>query len=153
MSNDRVRQCAFEEGMSVIVGTADLEGVPAGCRGIAVRTAPDFSTVTVYVPVATSRDIVANAATTKRLAVVATNVFDAASLQMKGAVTAVRLADDAEEAFVRTRLDKFAEALDVLGIPKRVTKALNHWPAFALEMKIDEIYDQTPGPKAGVAVR
>jgi hypothetical protein len=150
---DRIRQLAFLDGMSVIVGTADGDGVPASCRGIAIRPAADFSTAIVYVPVATSRDIVANAATTKRLAVAVTNVFDNNSVQFKGIVSTVRLADDEESEFVRTRLYQFAESLDAIGIPRRIVRSLNHLPAFALEMKIEEIYDQTPGPKAGSSVR
>ena len=129
-------------------------GVPAACRGFAVRATPDVgASATVYVPVATSRDLVANAATTKRLALSVTYPMDHTSVQLKGTVTSVRLADESEAAFVRKGLDGFADSLALIGIPRRIVTALNHWPAFALEMQVDEVYDQTPGPKAGAALR
>jgi hypothetical protein len=40
-----------------------------------------------------------------------------------------------------------------IGIPRRVTRAVTCWPAFAIQMKVEEIYDQTPGPKAGLRMR
>jgi hypothetical protein len=40
--------------------------------------------------------------------------------------------------------------LDAIGLPRRVTHRIAHWPAFAIEMTVEQIFDQTPGPKAGV---
>jgi len=34
-----------------------------------------------------------------------------------------------------------------------VLKSFVIWPAFAIEMKVDQIFDQTPGPKAGTRLR
>ena len=154
MSTDRFELFSGRTGVTVIVGSADAKGLPAGCRGIAIRADPAaLTTATVYVPVATSRDLVANAATTRRLAVAITNPLDHTSIQLKGTVTQVRLAEESEASFVQSGLDGFADSLAVIGVPRRLVRALNHWPAFALEMKVDEIFDQTPGPKAGTTLR
>jgi hypothetical protein len=127
--------------------------MPVGCRGIAVTSKDDLQTVTVYVPMATSRDLVAGLATTKRLSVVTTYPPDHATTQIKGTTTAIRLAADEEHDFLRGRLDAFAEVLHRLGFPLRVTRAVNYWPAFAIDMKVDELFEQTPGPKAGTLIR
>lgn len=139
--------------MSVLVGTADDAGMPACCRGIALVPDENLSSAVVYVPVATSRDVVANAATTKRLAVMASHPIDHISIQLKGTVQNVRLAREDEAALVRVRLEAFVDVLDRIGVPRQIARSIRHWPAFALEMKVDEIYDQTPGPKAGAAIR
>jgi hypothetical protein len=135
------------------VGTVSTSGIPAGCRAVGAVTSDELKTLTVYVPIATSREVLANIAANKRLALVATYPPDHSTVQVKGRTTGVRLAADAEEALVRARLELFAASLDHLGIPRRVTMAINHWPAFAIDFTIEEIFEQTPGPKAGTPIR
>lgn len=139
--------------MSLYAGTVGVDGVPVGCRAVALTTNPELSKITVYVPMTTSSDLVAGVAATKRLAVVATYPPDHFSMQLKGTTTAVRLATDDERELVRDRLEGFAEVLYGLGVPMRMVRAVNHWPAFAIDLQVDEIFDQTPGPKAGMPIR
>jgi hypothetical protein len=153
MLNDDLLQCIREGGTSVLVGTADTQCVPACCRGVAAKIAPDLSRVVAYVPVATSRDVIANAAATRRVAVVVTRPIEHTSVQMKGTIETVRLATADEEEFIRERLEQFACVLDTIGIPRRRVRAVTHWPAFAIETKVDEVFDQTPGPRAGTPLR
>ena len=148
-----LRRCPTDDGVSMFVGTVSPSGVPAGCRAIGAVSSDELETLTVYVPMATSREVLANIAATKRLAVVATYPPDHSTVQVKGTTTGVRLAADAEQPVVRKRLETFADSLDLLGIPKRVTRAINHWPVFAIELKVEEIFEQTPGPKAGTPIR
>lgn len=140
-------------GMSIVVGTVDATGIATCCRGVAVTTKDDFDTITVYVPVVTSQETLANVATTRRLAVLCTYPLDHFSLQMKGLSRGVRVAGPGEEAFVRERLGQWAEMLEAIGTPRRITLGTAHWPAFAIDMSVEEVFDQTPGPKAGNVVR
>jgi hypothetical protein len=135
------------------VGSADSNAVPACCRGIAVSTDGTLARATVYVPVATSRDVIANAATTKKLAVMITRVVEHVGVQLKGTVEAIRMAADDEAPFVRRRLQEFAEILDEIGLPRRVFLSINYWPAFAVEIAVEEVFDQTPGPRAGASIK
>jgi hypothetical protein len=128
MANERLMRCA-EGGMSIVVGSVDANGVATCCRGVAVATSDEFDTVTIYVPVATSQETLANVATTRRLALLCTNPLDHLSIQMKVGV------------------------LDAIGVPKHITRSSTHWPAFAIDMSVEEIFDQTPGPKAGNTFR
>jgi hypothetical protein len=153
MIDERILRVATGGGTSVLVGSADLSAVPACCRGIAVNTDGALTRATVYVPVATSRDVVANAATTKKLAVMITRVVEHVGIQLKGTVQTIRLAADDEAAFVRRRLNEFADVLDEIGLPRRIFRSVAHWPAFAIELTVEEVYDQTPGPRAGASIR
>ena len=139
--------------MSVLVGTVDRDGVPACCRGIAVLSNDDLKTATVFVPLATSRDVVANAAATRRIAVGTSMPIEHISFQMKGSVKELRLARDAEASFIEKRLASFADVLAKIGMPRHITMSMNHWPAFAIEFTIENMFDQTPGPKAGTELR
>jgi predicted RNA-binding Zn ribbon-like protein len=152
MDPTRLRRC-LEPGLSILVGTADSAGTPSCCRGIAIQSLDEFETITVFLPVATSHETIHNVATTKQLAVVATHPRDNFATQFKGTTLDARLAREDESAFVRQRLDALADVLDRIGVPRRLTHRVAHWPAFALTMRVEQVFDQTPGPKAGSRVR
>lgn len=139
----------IEGGISVFVGTADADKIPTCCRAIAFTTRDNFETVTVYVPAATGQETIANVATTRRVAIAATEPLSHGSIQIKGVSRGVKLAPAADEEFVRMRLHQFADVLAELGLPRRVTHRVTYWPAFAIEVSVEEVFDQTPGPKAG----
>lgn len=139
-------------GVSVIVGTVDADGVPTCCRGIAIALPDSFETVTVYVPAATGQETVANLATTRRVAISCTHPLSHESLQIKGLTRGVRLAPPGDEAFVTQRLEEFGEVLNAIGLARHVWRSVAHWPAFAIDVSIEQVFDQTPGPKAGAAI-
>jgi hypothetical protein len=151
MSRERLQGWA-DGGTSVLIGTVDAENMPTCCRGIAIATKDNFETVTVYLPAATGQETVANVATTRRIAVVLSRPLTHETIQIKGVSRGVRLAPPADEEYVRERLYAFAEVLDAIGLPMRVTKSVAHWPAFAIDLSVEEVFDQTPGPKAGSAI-
>lgn len=144
---------SVEPGVSVIVGSVDADGNPSCCRAVGLKSGDDLATVTVFVPVATSRDTIANVAATQRLAVVTTHPISHCATQLKGVVQRTRPARDDEEAFVVAHLGGFWSVLNAIGYPPRVTRSVAYWPAFALEMRVEEIYEQSPGPKAGTRLR
>jgi ABC-type polysaccharide/polyol phosphate transport system ATPase subunit len=74
-------------------------------------------------------------------------------VQLKGSVAGIRMADDDEAPFVRRRMSEFADVLDGIGLPRRIFRSVNHWPAFAIELEVEEVFDQTPGPRAGYCIR
>ena len=150
--NGRLAKC-LEPGVSVIVGSVDAEGNPACCRAVGLRSRDDLVTATVFVPVATSAETMANVASTGRIAVVTTHPITHCATQLKGVVQATRAASAEDEDFVREHFAGFGGVLQTIGYPARVTRSVAQWPAFALEMRVDEIYEQSPGPKAGTRLR
>lgn len=153
MLEERLLRVATDGGTSVLVGSADANAIPACCRGIAVSTGAALTKATVYVPVATSGDVIANAASTKKLAVMITRVVEHVGVQLKGTVETIRLAGDDEAPLVKRRLNEFADILDDIGLPRRIFRSVAHWPAFAIEVTVEEVFDQTPGPRAGEPIR
>jgi len=151
MSKDRARRC-LDGGSSVLVGTVDRHGMPACCRAIALTSSDDLASVTTYVPVATSQTTIANIANSHRMAVVVTHPIDHFSVQLKGVTRAARLAREDEAPLMTERLEQLADVLHSLGIPRHVTRAVGHWPVFAIDMRVEEIYEQTPGPRAGTRI-
>jgi hypothetical protein len=152
MSNTRVHRC-LETGLSILVGTVDVQGTPSCCRAVAIRSEDELETVTVYLPIATSHQIIQNIATTGRLAIAAAHPMEHCATQLKGMTIETRLAREDEASFVRGRLDAFADVLDSIGVPKGLTRAVAHWPAFAVSMRVEQVFEQTPGPNAGSRLR
>ena len=152
MLNPRLQRC-LEPGLSLLVGSVDAQGAPTCCRAYGLRSTDDLETVTVYVPVATSHETIQALATTGRLAIGATYPADHSATQLKGVVTDTRLAREDEAAFVREQLRVWTDVLAEFGVPKRLSSRATYWPAFAVTMRVEEIYEQTPGPKAGSRLR
>lgn len=152
MLSARVQRCT-EGGLSILVGTVDGEGFPSCCRAFALTSNDNLATATVYLPVAISQEMIANIATTRRIAVFCSEPMSHDSIQLKGTTRTVRLASEAEGELLRTRLEQFAAVLDGVGLPKRITRSLAFWPAFAVEFNVDNLFEQTPGPKAGDVLR
>lgn len=139
--------------MSLFVGTVSRDGWPAGCRAVAATSSDGLQSLTIYVPMATSAEVLANIAATKRIALVASHPPTHQTVQLKGVASGVRLASDDQAELVRTRFESFAGVLHAIGIPRRIARSVNQWPAFAVEMKVEEIFEQTPGPNAGTLIR
>jgi hypothetical protein len=152
LSDEAVRRL-LEPGTSILVGTVDPDGWPACCRGVAIVGHPDHEGVVVYVPVATAAQTVANIASNGRVAVVSSEPVSHVSLQLKGRARAVRLADDGEAETVRTCMERLADVLDSVGLPRGVTRTVASWPAFAVDLAVEAVFEQTPGPCAGALVR
>jgi hypothetical protein len=147
-----VHRC-LDPGLSVVVGTVDAQNIPSCCRAIAISSADDLGTVTVYVPVATGQDTIQNVATTKRLAITASNPPDHRTTQLKGTTIDARLARDDEQPFLRERVEAFVDVLEKFGFPRGMARRFAYWPAFAVTIRVDEIFEQTPGPQAGNRIR
>ena len=152
MLNERLQRC-LQPGLSIIVGSVDAHGAPTCCRAYGLRSTDDLETVTVYVPIATSHETIQALATTGRLAIGATWPADHSATQLKGMVTDTRLAREDEAAFVRDQVRVWSDVLAEFGVPKRLSIRATCWPAFAVTMRVEEIYEQTPGPKAGGRLR
>jgi hypothetical protein len=150
--NERVLK-SLEPGVSVIVGSVDAMGNPSCCRAVGLRSDDGLATATVFVPMATSKETIANVASTRRLAVVTTHPITHCATQLKGIVEHTRVAREDERPFIEAHLGGFSGVLKTIGYPLRVTRSVVRWPAYALELRVEEIYEQTPGPKAGSRLR
>jgi hypothetical protein len=140
-------------GMSILVGTVDAAGWPATCRAAALVGHEDGQGVTVYLPVATGAQTIANIATSGRVAIVSSCPADHGTVQLKGRSRGVRVAGEDEAGIVRAQLERFADVLDQVGVPRRLARSFACWPAFAVDVAVEAVFDQTPGPRAGALVK
>jgi hypothetical protein len=139
----------IESGISVLVGTRDARLRPDCVRAAGVRADSAANTLTVFLPAATSERALANLADNGRIAVTVTRAIDHRSLQLKGGVLEVRPADPEERAEMERYLELLAADWGHVGVPRKSTKAMNHWPSFTVTLRCEALFEQTPGPDAG----
>lgn len=141
-----------ESGISVLVGTRSDRLLPNCCRGVAARVDRETGELLVFLPTATAAQNIADLEQNRRIAVCFSRAVDHRSIQMKGSVQSIESADEADrEAILRYRR-AFTEAWGTIGIAPRLTLRVAHWPAHRIRVRIDSIFNQTPGPGAGATL-
>jgi len=135
-------------GVSVLVGTCGADLAPDCVRGVGIRVWPGGCRATVLVPLATSAACRANLAATGRVAVTLAAIPTHRSIQLKGPA-AVRDGDAADHELARRYRAAFAQELGWAGHPLANGSRLAIWPCAAIELEIEHVFAQTPGPAAG----
>ncbi|MFT3915167.1 MAG: hypothetical protein QM704_13910 [Anaeromyxobacteraceae bacterium] len=138
-----------ESGVSIHVGTADARLVPEAARVMGCRVEPGGDEVTLFVPRAAAGRTLDNLALNGRVAAVFARPLDDLSFQLKGAVLEVRDATEADRPIIERYRPLLSEMFQFVGIPSRITFAIAVWPAVAVRFRVESIFVQTPGPKAG----
>lgn len=134
---------------AVHVATRDAELRPDIVHGVGFASGPAPGLLTIYLPHATSARSVANLRENGLVAVALAEPLTHRTVQVKGRCAMLRDARPAERADIEQCLGEFARQVGVLGMPPAVLRALSHWPAHAVEMSVDAVFEQTPGPGAG----
>jgi hypothetical protein len=135
----------------VVLGCAsrDARLVPRSVWPVGIRVEPGGEEVTVYLPVTTAGEMVANLRDNRRIAVVATGPVDHRAVQMKGPVLEIRPATDDERSHTDHYRASLPRTLEPLGVPRTVILRVEHWPAHAVRFRVEHLFVQTPGPAAG----
>jgi hypothetical protein len=144
-----------EGGVAVIVGTRDANRVPEMARGWGVRVLPDRQQVELSIAECSGRRTLDNLTGNQQIAITLAIPSTYRSIQIKGRAleTSVPLPEDLER--VDHHREAFLQEVESVGLARPLAARL-----FAAEMEvspalvkirlsIDEIFDQTPGPKAG----
>jgi len=139
-----------EGGVSLLVATCDAGGAPDCVRAVGLRVWPGASQLTVLLPAAMAETSVANVRANPRLAMTFSQIASHRTVQLKGAVLAVRDGDEADRLLATQYRVKLAESLAFVGSPAANTMRMRIWPCVAIDLDIEVVYAQTPGPVAGV---
>jgi hypothetical protein len=135
--------------VSLLVGTCDASARPDCVRAVGVRVRADACGLTVLVPSATGATSVANVRANPRIAVTLSEVPTHRTFQVKGRVLAVRDGDADDHALARRYRASFVETLAYVGQLPRLAGRIRVWPCHAIDLEIEVVFAQTPGPVAG----
>lgn len=140
----------LSSGVVTSVATRDAALAPELVPAVGSRVARDRRTLTVFVPRALAGATLANIANNGHLAVTATRPSDHKSMQFKGTARGVHDAADTDRPLLEMLRGAMIEQLATFGMPRTITRRLTFWPSVAIEIDVNDVFVQTPGPGAGM---
>jgi hypothetical protein len=138
-----------EGGVSILVGTRDEALKPEAMRALGAQVGAGRDTIVLFLPEATSVRTRANAEKTGVLAVTFSRILDHKTIQVKGRVNFIRPTTAEERALQERYHVAFSEQLSLAGVARSVSRRARKFPSWAVEVSVDELFAQTPGPGAG----
>ena len=140
----------LEEGLGIHIGTRDERLQPHGARAVAVRVDEDGAHLVVYVSKIAAARVLPGLESNGQAAVDFGRPTDDRACQVKGVFVRARAATAKERPFIEAQWDAFRATLERIGIPRATSAGWTTWPAVAIRLKATALFEQTPGPQAGV---
>jgi hypothetical protein len=138
----------LERHDAIVVGTRDAAMRPA-CTLAAGVVFPGAGRVTVYVSEAAGAETLANLEANGSIAVVFEEILSHNTVQLKGRVTQIRPAAEGERAAIERAMAGFFAQVEAAGGAPGVVRQVRRWPCRAVTFSVVDVFEQTPGPKAG----
>ena len=139
----------FASGVDMYVATRSKDLMPESVLGMGIRVHRDRRSVTLYVPTAAAAATLANLQDNGQVAATLSRPPDHLTVQLKGRCTGVRASTAADRELQEIFRSALVDALATVGIPRALTRGLPWWPSTAVDVEVDGVYTQTPGPDAG----
>ena len=143
----------LESGLAITVATRDGDLQPDGAWAWAARVHKDRIRVTLYFFEKAAVDVVRNLESHPAIAAVLDQPTSHRACQLKGTFLASRPAQDSDRALVERQLEGLRTELAAIGIPRAMTVGWEYWPCVAVSMRVEQLFEQTPGPGAGEPMR
>jgi len=140
---------------SIIVASRDAANRPSLMRAVGARLSAKRDEVTVLLARSQSVQLLADLDASGAIAVVFSEPTTHRTLQLKGGDVRVEVPTADDLALLAPYADDFATELAAIGIEQEKARALiaaDPGDVVAVRFSPQEIYDQTPGPKAGAAL-
>ena len=143
----------LESGCALIVGSVSAQGEPFATRGWGLTVISRDPTVVRLLLDPDEAQVLDNLRATGRVAITATSVPTASSLQLKGRLRRVEPALEADEDRASQYADDFfRDIVETDRTPIEIVERLRPERYVACIIDVDEVYNQTPGPRAGTSV-
>ena len=139
----------IESGLAIIAATRDGDLEPDGAAALAVRVHEDRAGLTVFFVPEAAAEMLRNLKSHPEIALDLDLPTTHRACQVKGRHFSARPAREEERPEIERQVDAFLADLEAIGIPRAMTAGLKTWPCTALEVRVTELFEQTPGPGAG----
>ena len=139
----------LQSGVSINVATRDDELQPDGAVAWAASVHENRSHLTVFLPESSGRAMLRNLKVHPEIAIVFDKATSHRACQVKGRFASTRRSKVAERAEVERQLDGLFMDLEAIGIPRAMAAGWKIWPCVAIDLRVTQLFEQTPGPGAG----
>jgi hypothetical protein len=146
---DRQLADFLEEGLGIHIGTRNDRLEPNGARALAVKVDDDGFHMVVYIASSAAPRVLGDLKSNGQIAVSFGRPIDDRACQVKGVFDSHRPATPDERPLVIGQREGFIAQLGRIGIPAQPLAGWDTWPATAIRLKANAVFEQTPGPKAG----
>jgi hypothetical protein len=103
----------------------------------------------VYLPSAVAGPTLQNLEDNGRIAMTLTRPIDHKSVQLKGRALRTRPSEASDRELQAVHRAALTEQFAAVGVPRSATRRLVWWPSVAVEVELEQVFTQTPGPRAG----
>jgi hypothetical protein len=143
----------IEAGSGLVVGTVGADGEPRAIRAWGASLLDEAGQRVRVVMSGDDPVTTTNLAATGTIALTAADVRTFRSVQFKGRVVATSAPTPADLELAARGTEAFFRAVNETdGDPLEQLQRLLPHAMLAVEFVVDEVYDQTPGPRAGTPV-
>src|SRR5688572_3166708 len=139
----------LQEGIGIQLGTRNARLEPSGVRVVAVTIERDGTHVVAYVPDVAVGQVLPDLESNGQAALVFARPPDERACQLKGIFAGARAATADERAFVQAQWDRWLDRLTTIGFSRPTFEHWPTWPCVAIRVRVNAIFNQTPGPGAG----
>lgn len=142
----------LEEGIGIQIGTRNERLEPNGARVAAVRIEDEGRQIVAFVPARAAGQVMPDLESNGQAALVFARPPDERSCQVKGTFVRMDTPSAADEQFVRDQWRRWLERLAMIGLPLTMLQGWDAWPCVAIRIRVNALFNQTPGPNAGAAL-
>jgi hypothetical protein len=150
-------QAAFlQSGLSITAGAAGAGEFPSLCRSLGCRVSADRRSISILLSRRQGEELLADVAASGRIAVVFSKPSSHRTIQLKGSNASVQAASVEDAGLARRHCEAFIAELRQLGFAADLVGSLLTCPLeelVVLQFTPDAAFSQTPGPRAGDALR
>ena len=143
----------LESGLSIVVATRNGDLEPDGAGALAVRVHEDRARLTVFLYHEAAAQMLRNLKSHPQIALDLDLPTTHRACQVKGLYVSSRPAREEERPEIERQLEGFIADLEAVGIPRAMMEGWKTWPCTALEVRVSELFEQTPGPGTGEPLR
>ncbi len=143
----------LESGAAGWLATTNESGLPETTRVMGADVGPKRRSITLYVPLDQAGMTFDNLRKSDRLAVIFVKVTNYRAMQMKGDLISMREGNESDRPRVERYTRDFADDCVKVGLTRELILSLRDWPAMVVEMSVNAIFLQSPGPEAGTPWR
>ncbi len=153
MTLDSDLRSFLQQGLSIHLGTRDARRAPNGARVVAVKVEEGKDDeVIAYVPVAGADAVLTDLKANGQAALSFARPADDRACQVKGMYVDSWSAPPSDLDAVQAQWQGFITQLGLVGIPAEASANWVTWPCVAIRIRVNAVFDQTPGPSAGKAL-
>ncbi|WP_295904335.1 hypothetical protein [uncultured Bdellovibrio sp.] len=139
----------IQTGVGMVMSTRNADMWPDLCEIVGLHLREEGKTMSVFVSQTQADHCLQNIKSNGAIAVSLSRPCTFEAAQIKGKVVGVRPMTDEEQNQSKAWAERFRKEIQLIGVTNEAAMGLKLQADTTLEVEVENIYLQTPGPRAG----